>query len=340
MSVEVYDFRSDNVGGVAPELLEALLAANRGTAAPYGDDDCTHAMTARFRQAFEHDGLAAFPLATGTGANAVALAILANPYGAIYCHETAHILLEECGAPEFFTGGAELIGLPGAGGKLAPDLLAKAIVATGAVVSLTQATEWGTVYTPDEVRALASLAHAHGLAVHMDGARFANAVAALDADPKEFTWKLGIDVLSLGGSKNGLGFGDAVVFFDRQLADGFDRRCKQAGHLIANSHYISAGWVKYLADDLWKNNARHANAMAQALAAQLRKIPDVPILYPVEANSVFIRLDPDVLSRLNELGWALYAFFGGEAVRLTCSWATTHDAISKFIRDLQTALRK
>ena len=209
-----------------------------------------------------------------------------------------------------------------------------------AALSVAQVTEAGTCYGIDALAQLSAAAKSSGLRVHMDGARFANAAVTLDADPKEFTWKLGVDVLSLGGSKNGLGFGDAVVFFDRQLADGFDRRCKQAGHLIANSHYISAGWVKYLADDLWMDNARHANAMAQALAAELRKIPAVPILYSVEANSVFIRLDPEALRRLNELGWVLYAFFGGEAVRLTCSWATTDDAISEFIQDLQTALRK
>ncbi len=259
MSAEVYDFRSDNVGGVAPELLEALLAANHGTAAPYGDDDCTRAMTARFRQAFEHDGLAAFPLATGTGANAVALAGLANPYGAIYCHETAHINVYECGAPELFTG-AKLVGLAGDGYKLHAAALDAALALAGRgnatrvqpfALNLTQPTDFGTLYSIDELRHLSEVAHRHGLLVHLDGARFANAIAALGCSPAEMTWRAGIDVVSFGATKNGAMNAEAVLVFDPAVAARVPFLMKRGGQVVSKARFLSAQLERYLADDRW-----------------------------------------------------------------------------------------
>ena len=264
MSAEVYDFRSDNVGGVAPELLEALLAANRGTAAPYGDDDCTHAMTARFRHAFEHDGLAAFPLATGTGANAVALAGLANPYGAIYCHETAHINVYECGAPELFTG-AKLVGLAGDGYKLHAAALDAALALAGRgnatrvqpfALNLTQPTDFGTLYSIDELRHLSEVAHRHGLLVHLDGARFANAIAALGCSPAEMTWRAGIDVVSFGATKNGAMNAEAVLVFDPAVAARVPFLMKRGGQVVSKARFLSAQLERYLADDRWLERAR------------------------------------------------------------------------------------
>ena len=338
------DFVSDNSAGVCPENGEHLASPRHESHRPYGNDLATEQARAAIRELFECDCDVYF-VATGTASNALALAACCRSFEAVVCWEHSHLATDECGAVSFFSGGGELLAVEASAGKLAPAQIVQVTqgrdvhMSRPAALSLAQVTEAGTCYGMDELAQLADAAKSCGLRVHMDGARFANAVVTLDADPKDFTWRLGVDVLSLGGTKNGLGFGDAVVFFDHQLADGFDRRCKQAGHLIANSHLISAGWVKYLTGDLWMKNAIHSNEMAQALAVKLRKIPEVLILYPVEANSVFIRLDPDVLGRLNAMGWVLYAFFHGEAVRLTCSWATTHDAIAEFVRDLQTALR-
>ncbi|MFZ1429171.1 MAG: beta-eliminating lyase-related protein, partial [Geminicoccaceae bacterium] len=235
------DFRSDNVAALAPEVLEALTAANHGTAGSYGADEATRRLAELAGELFETD-VAIFPVFTGTAASSLALASLTPPYGAVLCHETAHVQVDECGAPEFFTGGAKLIGLPGADGKLTPAALTAPLAQAEAggvhhvqpaAVSLTQATECGTVYRPAEIAALADLAHTHGLHVHMDGARLANALAYLGCTPAEATWKAGVDVLSLGLTKNGALAAEAVLFFDRTLATGFERRRKRAGQLAS-----------------------------------------------------------------------------------------------------------
>ncbi|MBK7902361.1 MAG: low specificity L-threonine aldolase [Proteobacteria bacterium] len=307
MSAEVYDFRSDNVGGVAPELLEALLAANRGTAAPYGDDDCTHAMTARFRHAFEHDGLAAFPLATGTGANAVALAGLANPYGAIYCHETAHINVYECGAPELFTG-AKLVGLTGDGYKLQAAVLDAALALAGRgnatrvqpfALNLTQPTDFGTLYSIDELRHLSEVAHRHGLLVHLDGARFANAIAALGCSPAEMTWRAGIDVVSFGATKNGAMNAEAVLVFDPAVAARIPYLMKRGGQVVSKARFLSAQLERYLADDCWLDRARRSNANAARLAQRLQAIPGVELSGKVEINMLFARLPAAAVAALD-----------------------------------------
>lgn len=309
------NFASDNVTGVAPEILAALAAVNAGPAAPYGDDAVTARLEARMAEVFETDELAVFPVATGTAANALALAAVAPPHGAVYCHATAHINTEECGAPEFFTGGAKLIDLPGASGKLWAEDLAAALSVAGAgsvhrvqpaAVSLTQASDFGTVYDPDELRAIAGLAHAHGLAVHMDGARFANAVTGLGLAPADLTWRAGVDVLSFGATKNGALAAEAVVFFKRALADGFAFRRKRAGHLFSKMRFLSAQLEAYLADDLWLRNAAHANRMAARLADGLGRLPGVEIVYPVQANEIFARLPEPAITGLLADGFAFY----------------------------------
>lgn len=307
MNVEVYDFRSDNVGGVAPELLEALEAANRGTAAPYGDDDFTQAMTARFRHAFEHDGLVAFPLATGTGANAVALAALANPYGAIYCHETAHINVYECGAPELFTG-AKLVGLTGDGYKLQAAELDAALALAGRgnatrvqpfALNLTQPTDFGTLYSLDELRNLSEVAHRHGLLVHLDGARFANAIAAIGCSPAEMTWRAGIDVVSFGATKNGAMNAEAVLVFDPAVAARMPFLMKRGGQVVSKARFLSAQLERYLADDRWLERARRSNANAARLARRLQAIPGVELSGKVEINMLFARLPAAAVAALD-----------------------------------------
>jgi threonine aldolase len=324
MSVEVYDFRSDNVGGVAPELLEALQAANRGTAAPYGDDDFTHAMTARFRHAFEHDGLVAFPLSTGTGANAVALAALANPYGAIYCHETAHINVYECGAPELFTG-AKLVGLTGDGYKLQADALDAALALAGRgnatrvqpfALNLTQPTDFGTLYSLDELRNLSEVAHRHGLLVHLDGARFANAIAAIGCSPAEMTWRAGIDVVSFGATKNGAMNAEAVLVFDPAVAARVPFLMKRGGQVVSKARFVSAQLERYLADDRWLERARRSNANAARLARRLQAIPGVELSGKVEINMLFARLPAAAVAALDGGPFRYYKL--GREQRFVC----------------------
>jgi threonine aldolase len=306
MPETVYDFRSDNVGGVAPELLEAIVAANEGAAAPYGDDVYTRRMNERFRAVFEHD-VTAFPIATGTGANGIALAGLANPYGAVYCHETAHINVYECGAPEFFTG-AKLVGLRGAGYKLDAAALDQALALAGRgnptrvqpfALNLTQPTDFGTLYTLDELRELSAIAHRHGLLVHLDGARFANAIAALDCTPAAMTWRAGIDIVSFGATKNGAMNAEAVLVFDPAIAARLPYLMKRGGQVLSKARFVSAQLERYLADDRWLDRARRANAIAAELAARLRGIPGVELVGNVEINLLFARLPAAAVAALD-----------------------------------------
>jgi threonine aldolase len=324
MKEPVYDFRSDNVGGVAPELLEAVVAASTGTAAPYGDDEWTHRMTARFRQVFEHEGVAVFPLATGTGANGVALAGLANPYGAIYCHETAHINVYECGAPELFTG-AKLVGLPGADYKLDATQLDEVLGLAGRgnptrvqpfALNLTQPTDFGTLYTVEQIRALAQAAHRHGLLVHLDGARFANALVALGCTPSEMTWRAGVDVVSFGATKNGAMNAEAVLVFDGAVAARLPFLMKRGGQVVSKARFLSAQLERYLADDLWLGRARGANANAQRLALRLQAIPDVELVGRVEINMLFTRLPPRAVAALDRGPFRYYKL--GREQRFVC----------------------
>jgi threonine aldolase len=323
MSEKVYDFRSDNVGGAAPELLEAMVLANPGSASPYGDDDYTRRMAARFRDVFECD-LTVLPIATGTGANGIALAALANDYGAVYCHETAHINTYECGAPEFFTG-AKLVCLHGANYKLDAGDLDSTLALAGRgnptrvqpfALNITQPTDFGTLYTVDEVRALSEVAHRHGLLVQMDGARFANAIAALGCTPAALSWRAGVDVLAFGATKNGAVNADAVVAFDPQITARLPYLMKRGGQVLSKARFVSAQLERYLADDAWLQRARRANANAAALAQRLRTLPGVAIVAPVEINMLFVRLPARAIAALDAGPFRYYKL--GAEQRFVC----------------------
>ncbi|MEL6318879.1 MAG: beta-eliminating lyase-related protein [Pseudomonadota bacterium] len=337
-------FASDNVTGAAPEVLEALVKANRGGAAAYGGDLWCASAEARLREAFETD-CRIFLVATGTASNALALAAAAPPWGAIFCHKGAHIEDDECGAPEFFTGGAKLVLLEGAHGKIAPDALDFGIRAQGArgvhqapaaALSLTQATEAGTVYRPEEVAAAAERAHAAGLKVHMDGARFANAVARLGCAPADLSWRAGVDALSLGATKNGAMAAEAILAFDPEIAKSLPHRRKQAGHLFSKLRFVGAQMDAWLTDGLWLRLAGRANAMADRLAAGLAAIPGVRLRHAVEANMMFVDMPQAVHAALKSAGARYYLepAWGRETdpmvgARLVCSFETTDEEIDR-----------
>jgi threonine aldolase len=316
-------FKSDNTAPAAPEVMAALAEANRGYARGYGDDAWTARAEQRFAQVFGRE-VRVFLVGTGTSANALALATLVPPYGSVFCHEQAHIVRDECGAPEFMTGGARLQLLPGAGAKLTPEALLRCIADNPTAVhtvqpravSISQATELGTVYTPDELRALSTTARSHGLLLHMDGARFANAVASLGCTPAEAS--AGVDVLSFGATKNGALAAEAVVFFDRDRAADFEFRRKRAGHLFSKMRYVAAQWLAYLDDGLWLRLAARANAHARRIgeaAGTLR-------LEQVEANEIFVRPGAAGIASLRSQGFEFYdwgAEGSGEA-RFVVSW--------------------
>lgn len=333
------NFRSDNVSGIAPEILAAIAAANAGDAPSYGADAITERVSRRFAELFEHD-VAVFPVATGTAANALALAAVTPPWGVVFCHEESHVQTDECGAPEFYAGGAKLIGLPGAHAKLARAAIEARMIEAGAVhhaqpaaISLSQATEAGTLYTPEDVAALGDVARRHGLALHMDGARFANAVAALGCAPADITWRGGVDVLSFGATKNGALAAEAVIFFDPAKAADFGYRRKRGGHLFAKMRFLSAQLDAYLADGLWLANARHANRMAARLAQGLAAVAGARLPHPTEANEVFVELPEPAIRALAAAGFGFYRW-GGESsacVRLVTAFDTTPAAVDAFI---------
>ena len=332
------NFRSDNVTGAAPEILDAVVRAASGAANSYGDDILTKRVEQRLQEVFETD-LRAFPVATGTAANALALATLVPPYGAVYCHADSHINVDECGAPEAFTGGAKLVTFQGPGAKLRPGELAsvlerpvKGVVhhVQPAAVSITQATEAGTVYTPDELRALAEIAREHALPVHMDGSRFANAVAFLGCSPAELSWRAGIDVLSFGATKNGAIGAEAVVFFKPELAADFEFRRKRAGHLFSKMRFLSAQLDAYLTDGLWLRLAAHANAMARRLADGFADLPGVMMQDPVEANEVFASLPDKMAQGLAGEGFGC-ARWDAETVRFVTAFNTEEAGVDALI---------
>ncbi len=343
------NFQSDNVAPACAAVMAALNEANEGFAASYGADALSERLQRLASEVFEK-AVTVFAVATGTAANALALAQLAPPFGAVYCHETAHIVTDECGAPEMYTGGAKLIGLPSADGKLDMGRLQAAIALAldmgvhhvkPAAVSLTQATEWGTVYRPAEIAAISAFAKEHGLGVHMDGARFANALAHLGCSPAEATWKAGVDVLSLGATKNGALCAEAVVFFDERLAADFARRRKRAGHLWSKMRFLSAQLLAYLHEDLWLENARHANAMAAALADGLRSLPMARLLQPVEANELFVALPEAAVAALERAGFLFYRWpyeglVKAVAIRLVTSYATQAADVEGLLASLRS----
>ncbi|PKO51392.1 MAG: threonine aldolase [Betaproteobacteria bacterium HGW-Betaproteobacteria-21] len=333
-------FASDNYAGICPEALRAFLGANEGHAPAYGDDEWTRRVSERLRELFATDCDVYFVF-NGTAANSLALASLCQSYHSVICHELAHVATDECGGPEFFSNGSKLLPARGVGGKLTPDGVLEVIARRSdihypkpRVVTLTQATEVGTLYRPSEVAAIAELAHGRGLRVHMDGARFANAVASLGVSPADITWRAGVDVLCFGGTKMGLPMGEAVVFFDRRLAEDFAWRCKQAGQLASKMRFLAAPWLGILEDDAWLHHARHANAMAQRLAAGLASVPGAELLFPVEANGVFANLPAVVLDGLRVRGWRYYTFIGAGGARFMCAWDTRPESVDALLKDI------
>lgn len=328
-----YEFASDNTAAICPEAWAALQEANREAAASYGEDHWTARVCDQVDEIFEKD-CETFFVFNGTGANSLALAQLCRPFHSVLCHEHSHVATDECGAPEFFSGGSKLLPVAGANGKIdldvAGDLLAQQRELHSPkprAISVTQATELGTVYSPSELDGVADFAKKHNLRVHMDGARFANAIASLGCQPKQITWERGVDVLSFGGTKNGLAVGELVIFFDRARAQEFDYRAKQGSQLASKMRFIAAPWSALLADDVWLKNARHANACAQKLAAEL----DADLAFPREGSALFLRLSEEKFARLQERGWHFYKFIEPDVYRLMCSWSTTEKDIAEFV---------
>jgi len=340
VSVGVH-FASDNWSGICPEAWLALSEANAGHAPAYGGDDWTAAAERAVRELFDTE-CGVFFVFTGTAANSLGLAAMARNTDAIICTANAHIHVDECGAPGFFSGGAKLLTAEAADGKLTVDMIERLAVtphdvhsSRPAVVALTQATEYGTVYSPLELFELAQCAHARGMRVHMDGARFANAVASLGCAPADLSWRAGVDVLSLGGTKNGLPFGEAIVFFDRALAVEFGRRRMQGGQLASKMRFLAAPWVGVLRNGAWLRHAAHANAMARRLADAVAGVPGTRLLVPVEANGVFLDVPLAMIPALRERGHTFYEFIGATGIRLMMSWDTPPDAVDALAADIR-----
>jgi threonine aldolase len=335
-------FASDNYAGICPEAWLAMEQANHGYVPSYGEDAWTERACQCIRELFECD-CQIFFVFNGTAANSLALASLCRSYHSVICHEMAHIETDECGAPEFFSNGTKILLVPGLSGKLDLEAVELAITRRAdihypkpRVLSLTQATELGTVYTPEEIAAACHLAQRHGLRVHMDGSRFANAVSSLGMTPAEITWKAGVDLLCLGGAKNGMAIGEAVIFFDRELSDEFEYRCKQAGQLASKMRFMSAPWIGMLESGAWLANAEIANNRARLLEQELSRIGGIRLMYPCQANSVFVELPEAAAGRLRDAGWRFYSFIGAGGARFMCSWQTTEADV----RQLAEAVRK
>jgi threonine aldolase len=335
-------FASDNYSGICPEAWTAMQEANTDHEVSYGNDTWTQRAADLIRDIFETD-CEVFFVFNGTAANSLALSSLCQSYHSFLCHEIAHIETSECGAPEFFANGSKILLLQGEHGKIHPPEIERAVKKRTDIhypkpraLSLTQATEVGTVYSLAELRILTEEARRFGLRVQMDGARFANAVASLNVSPAEATWKSGVDVLCFGGTKNGIAIGEAVVFFDRELAREFDYRCKQGGQLASKMRFLSAPWTGILKDGGWLKHAHHANAMARRLEAGLRQLPEIKIAYAVDSNAVFARIPESLVQGMHARGWKFYKHVGGwQEARLMCSWDTTTEDVDGFLADLK-----
>ena len=341
---ERFDFASDNTAAICPPAWTALVEANAKAEVSYGDDKWTRRVVARVREIFQTD-CEVFLIFNGTAANALALAHLCRSYHGVICHENAHSQTDECGAPEFFSGGAKLIPTPGRNGKLDLGNVETAVLRyrdvhspKPKVISLTQATELGTVYQREEIERICEFARAHSLFVHMDGARFANAVAALGCSPKSITWEAGVDVLCFGGTKNGTAAGELVIFFKKDLAEEFDYRAKQGGQLASKMRFLAAPWMGLLSDNAWIENARHSNQCAQLLTRKLAAALGTDPVFPCEANAVFLRMPGQLSTQLHDRGWRFYKFIEPDVYRLMCSWSTTEQQIDDFVADLMKSL--
>ncbi|WP_416653126.1 threonine aldolase family protein [Candidatus Pseudothioglobus sp. Uisw_086] len=320
-------FASDNVTSACPEVMDAVIAANSGIAGSYGDDEWSLALKNRLSEIFETE-VEVFLAVTGTASNALALSALAPVFGKIYCHELSHINTDECGAPELFTGGAKLIPMRSSNGRIDAGDLAETIRGSGnvhvtqpSVVSVTMSCETGTVYQLDEIKAISKIAYDNKMSVHMDGARFANALVSLDVSPAEMTWKSGVDVLTLGGTKNGCLAAEAVIFFKPEMVGNFPFLHKRSGQLLSKMRFISSQLEAYLTDDVWLRNARHANAMAKILSEGLDSFANIKLAYPTQSNEVFVHLPRDVIDYLNSAGYDINEEeLDGKAVRFVTAW--------------------
>lgn len=327
------NFRSDNTAAAAPEILRALNEANVGRAAPYGADEWSTRLNEAFSNVFEHEAFV-FLVSTGTAANAISLASVTPSWAGVLCHREAHIERDEGGAPEFYTGGAKLILLEGPHAKLNASAVSAALAAPDdvhrvkpAALSISQATERGTLYRPEEIRALSDAAHAKGLAVHMDGARFANAAAALNCAPADISWRAGVDLLSFGATKNGALGAEAIVVFEGARAEEIERRRKRGGHLLSKSRYAAAQFLTYLEDGLWLRLAARANA----LAAELGASAGANLTAPVETNQAFVKLGRDGLARFRKHGFDFLEWDPGEA-RFVVSWDQSEADVNALCR--------
>ena len=338
-----YHFASDNYAGICPEAWQAMEQANNGLASSYGDDLWTARACESVRELFETE-CEVFFVFNGTAANSLALASLCQSYHSIVCHEMAHVETDECGASEFFSNGTKVLLVPGENGKVNLEAVEHTICKRSDIhypkpkaLSVTQATELGTVYSVEEMQAIGALAKKHALHVHMDGARFANAVASLNVAPKEITWQAGVDVLTFGGTKNGFAVGEAVVFFKKELAFEFDYRCKQAGQLASKMRFLTAPWIGMLESGAWLRNGAHANNCARLLENEVKKIPGVRVMFPSQANSVFLEMEPAALEALRSRGWHFYTFIGSGGARFMCSWDTKVDEIAALAQDIRSS---
>ena len=331
-------FASDNVAGACPEVLEALLKANEGDSAPYGNDDFSKSLQKKFSEIFEKEVIV-YPIASGTAANALALATMTPVFGNIYCHKLAHINTDECGAPEFYTGGAKLIPLVGVDGKITSGELEQNISGVGIVhhtqpssVSITQVCETGEVYELDEIKEITKVAHNHNLNMHMDGARFANALVSLNCTPAEMTWKSGIDVLSFGATKNGCIAAEAIIFFKPELVGNLSFLMKRAGHLLSKMRFVSAQLEAYISNNVWLDNAKNANEMGKKLSEGLIKHNSIKLAYPTQANEVFAKFPREVIEHLNSEGYKMNEDeLDGQAARLVAAWNTKISDVESFL---------
>lgn len=340
MSIDKNCFASDNYAGICPEAWDAMNAANNGYAISYGDDEWTAKACAAIRNLFETD-CEVFFVFNGTAANSLALASLCQSYHSIICPENAHVETDECGAAEFFSNGTKLLLVGAENGKVNLDEIEHTVKRRSDIhypkpkaISLTQSTELGTVYTTTEIAAVGELAKKLDLKVHMDGARFANAVAALGVTPKEITWQAGVDVLCFGGTKNGMAVSEAVIFFDKQLAAEFDYRCKQAGQLASKMRFLSAPWIGLLESGAWLGNAASANRAAAVLEKKISVIPGIKLKFPREANAIFVEMPTEVCEKLRAAGWRFYTFIGAGGARFLCSWRTNDREIDALVSDI------
>jgi len=335
-------FASDNVAGACPEVLDAILKANEGDSTPYGNDHISTELQDKFSEIFEKEVIV-FPTASGTAANALALSTMTPSFGNIYCHRMSHINTDECGAPEFYTGGGKLVTLQGIHGKITAEELDQTITGKGIVhhtqpssVSITQVCETGEVYQLDEIKKISDVTHKHNLNMHMDGARFANALVSLNASPAEMTWKSGVDVLSFGATKNGCFAAEAIVFFKKELVGNTAFLMKRAGHLLSKMRFVSAQLKGYLENDVWLKNAKHANDMGKKLSDSLNQHKDIELVYPTEANEVFVKFPRHMIKNLNSNGYEMNdEDFEGKTVRLVTAWNTKQEDIDHLLETIE-----